>query len=120
MSNRDRWESKELPLLDDRHKKKYQALVGSLLYLMHAPRPDIAYTVIRLSQYSASPRSPHWDGLKRVLPSFLWVEGALWTTYLLVISMLRTRILLAADLLVDTYFCGTVLPFLGVPGFSKQ
>ena len=61
------WESKELPLLDDRNKKKYQALVGSLLYLMHATRPDIAYTIIRLSQYSAYPRSPHWDGLKRVL-----------------------------------------------------
>ena len=66
-SDRDRWESKELPLLDDRHKKKYQALVGSLLYLMHATRPDIAYTVIHLSQYSTSPRSPHWDSLKRVL-----------------------------------------------------
>ena len=66
-SERERWESKDLPLLDDRNKKRYQALVGSLLYLMHATRPDIAYTIIRLSQYSAYPRSPHWDGLKRVL-----------------------------------------------------
>ena len=66
-SDRERWENKELPLFDDRNKKKYQALVGCLLYLMHATRPDIVYTIIRLSKCSAYPRSPHCEGLKRIL-----------------------------------------------------
>lgn len=35
---------------------------------MHATRPDIAYAVIRLSQFAAHPRDCHWQSLKRVLP----------------------------------------------------
>ena len=34
---------------------------------MHATRPDLAYTIIRLSQYASSPRSIHWEGVKRLL-----------------------------------------------------
>lgn len=66
-SDKEKWGSSDSSPLDAHQKKKYQALVGSLLYLMHATRPDIAFTVIRLSQFSANPRSCHWDGLKRIL-----------------------------------------------------
>ena len=52
------------PLLDEAGKKRFQAAVGSISYLMHATRPDIAYTIIRLSQYASQPRSIHWDGIK--------------------------------------------------------
>jgi len=33
---------------------QYQAIIGSLLYLMLGTRPDIAFTVIKLSQFSAN------------------------------------------------------------------
>ena len=66
-SDKEKWGSSDSSPLDAHQKKKYQALVGSLLYLMHATRPDIAFTVIRLSQFSANPRSCHWDGFKRIL-----------------------------------------------------
>lgn len=67
ITDREKWEDSSSDLLNDRNKKRYQALVGSLLYLMHATRPDLAYSVIRLSQYSAKPRSCHWEGLQRIL-----------------------------------------------------
>ena len=54
-------------VLGIQEKKRYQALVGSVLYLMHATRPDLAYGVIRLSQYAARPRLSHWEGLLRIL-----------------------------------------------------
>ena len=30
-------------------------------------RPDIAYSVIKLSQYSSKPEQHHWEGVKRIL-----------------------------------------------------
>ena len=48
-------------------RRKYQKLVGCLLYMMHATRPDFAYTVIRLSQFASAPLTGHWLALKRVL-----------------------------------------------------
>jgi len=57
----------ESPLLNDACKKQYQRLIGCLLYLMHATRPDIAFVTIRLSQQSSTPMTHHWKDLKRVL-----------------------------------------------------
>ena len=65
--DRKRWEDNLSPLLDDKDKKRYQAAVGSVLYVMHATRPDLAYTIIRLSQFASCPRAIHWDAIKRVL-----------------------------------------------------
>lgn len=48
-SDKDKWVALNPPLLDEKNKKRYQAFVGSLLYLMHATRPDIAFVVMRLS-----------------------------------------------------------------------
>ena len=62
----ENWNS-DLTLLNDYAKKRYQALIGSLLYLTHGTRPDINYFVIKLSQYSSKPRLAHWGALKRVL-----------------------------------------------------
>lgn len=66
-SDRLRWDKDDTELLNAKTYKMYQALIGSLLYLMHATRPDIAYAVIKLSQYSSKPRECHWTSLKRVL-----------------------------------------------------
>ena len=41
--------------------QKYQAVIGSLLYLMLGTRPDIAYAVIKMSQFSANPSQEHFD-----------------------------------------------------------
>jgi hypothetical protein len=47
--------------------KEYQQLIGSLMYAMIATRPDIAYAVGKLAQYSSDPRKPHRDALDHVL-----------------------------------------------------
>jgi hypothetical protein len=46
---------------------QYQSIVGALMYAACATRPDIAYSVSTLSQYSARPNSTHFGALKRVL-----------------------------------------------------
>ena len=51
----------------DDERKLYQRLIGCLLYIMHGIRPDLAYSIIRLSQYAAAPMQDHWLALKRLL-----------------------------------------------------
>ena len=38
---------------------EYAQIIGSLMYLMNYTRPDIAYAVGRLSQYTQSPNQNH-------------------------------------------------------------
>jgi hypothetical protein len=40
---------------------QYQAIIGSLLYLMIGTRPDIAFAVTRLAQFAANPSKEHMD-----------------------------------------------------------
>ena len=47
--------------------KDYQAIVGSLMYIALATRPDIAFAVSALSRYSSRPRTSHLTAAKRVL-----------------------------------------------------
>ena len=46
---------------------QYSQVIGSLMYLMNATRPDIAYSVSRLSRYTSNPEKDHWEALVRVL-----------------------------------------------------
>ena len=46
---------------------KYSQVIGSLMYLMNATKPDIAYSVSRLSRYTSNLRKDHWEALVRVL-----------------------------------------------------
>ena len=46
---------------DSKLRTKYQSVIGSLLYLMLGTRPDIAYAVIKMSQFSANPSQEHLD-----------------------------------------------------------
>jgi len=39
---------------------QYQAIIGSLLYLMLGICSDIAFAVIKLSQFSANPSKEHF------------------------------------------------------------
>ena len=45
---------------------QYQAIIGSLLYLMLGTCPDIAYAVIKLSQFSANPSKDHSEQAKYI------------------------------------------------------
>lgn len=47
--------------------KLYQKLVGSLNYVAHASRPDVAFAVNALSRFLQKPRDIHMDAAKRVL-----------------------------------------------------
>ena len=75
-SDKDKWNKEETALLNPKAHKQYQALVGSLLYLMHATRPDIAFAVIRSSQFSPKLRECHWQGLKRIVRYLKGTAGA--------------------------------------------
>lgn len=46
--------------------KEYMQVIGSLHYLAFT-RPDIAYSVNRLSQFMHSPTDEHWKAAKRIL-----------------------------------------------------
>jgi hypothetical protein len=48
-------------------KDQYMSLIGSLMYIALATRPDIAYAVTALSRYNASPLQMHITAAKRVL-----------------------------------------------------
>ena len=53
-------------------KKKYQAAIGSLNYVMIATRPDICVAVGFLSQFMSNPSMDHWQGVKRI---FRYLKG---------------------------------------------
>lgn len=45
----------------------YQGANGSLLYLALGTRPDIAYAVIKLAQFSSNPSVAHWTAIRRTM-----------------------------------------------------
>jgi Reverse transcriptase (RNA-dependent DNA polymerase) len=53
-------------------RQKFQTVIGSLLYLMLGTRPDIAYAVIKMSQFSANPSEDH---LNRVIYIMHYLAG---------------------------------------------
>ena len=46
---------------------RYQRVIGQLMYLMRGSRPDICFTVSRLSRYVAKPAVRHWKCAMQVL-----------------------------------------------------
>ena len=44
----------------------YQSIIGSLLYLMIGTRPDIAFAVTHLSQFSTNPTKDHYKAAQHV------------------------------------------------------
>ena len=79
-SERKRWDLDETEFLNTQLPRKYQALIGSLLYVMHGTRLDIAYPVITLSQYTSKLRVVHWHSLKRILR---YLKGTMTATSIL-------------------------------------
>ena len=56
--------------------RRYQTLMGSLLYLATNLRPDIAYATSLLSQHMSNPEPKHWKAAKKVLR---YLKGTLTT-----------------------------------------
>jgi hypothetical protein len=52
---------------DNRDQLRYSQIVGSLMYLASATRPDISFAVSKLSRYMSNPGDDHWHALERVL-----------------------------------------------------
>lgn len=50
-----------------KEKWPYRELIGSLMYLSVATRPDITNTVVKLAQFVSNPNLSHWKAAKRVL-----------------------------------------------------
>ena len=46
---------------------RYQPIIGSLMYLVSATRPDLVYTISHLSQFCSNPSKSHLGAAKRVL-----------------------------------------------------
>jgi hypothetical protein len=54
--------------------RKYQSIIGTLMYAMTGTRPDLAFAVSKLSQFASNPNTEHWTSLKRILR---YVQGTL-------------------------------------------
>ena len=46
---------------------RYSHIIGSLMYLASATRPDISFTVSKLSRFMSNPGTDHWHALERVM-----------------------------------------------------
>ena len=46
---------------------EYASAIGSLMYAMHGTRPDIAFSVCKLSRFTINPSIDHWKAIGRVL-----------------------------------------------------
>jgi hypothetical protein len=42
---------------------RYSQIIGSLMYLASATRPDISYAVSKLSWFVSNPDEDHWQAL---------------------------------------------------------
>nr|CAH65871.1 OSIGBa0103I21.4 [Oryza sativa] len=50
-----------------RDQLRYSQIIGSLMYLASATRPDISFAVSKLSRFVSNPRDDHWQALERVM-----------------------------------------------------
>jgi hypothetical protein len=46
---------------------QYSQMIGSLMYLASATRPDISFAVSKLSRFTSNPGDDHWRALERVM-----------------------------------------------------
>ena len=75
--NLDNWEDEEdtSPIegsSSNRLTDGYAALIGSLMYLAISTRPDIAFPVNKLAQFTSNPKTMHWTAVKRI---FRYLKG---------------------------------------------
>ena len=56
-----------------RLRSQYQSVISSLLYLMLGTRPDIAFAIIKMSQFSVNPTEDHLNHAKYI---FHYLQGS--------------------------------------------
>jgi hypothetical protein len=54
---------------------EYRAAIGSLMYTAIGTKPEIAYAVQKLSQYTSNPSPKHWTAVKRVFHYLKGTQG---------------------------------------------
>ena len=52
---------------DTKDQLRYSQIIGSLMYLASATRPDIAYAVSKLSRFVSNPGEDHWRAIERLM-----------------------------------------------------
>jgi hypothetical protein len=52
---------------DKAFRRKYQSIVGSLMYAMLGTRPDLAFAVSVISRFSSNPAKAHMKAVERIL-----------------------------------------------------
>ncbi|XP_038726421.1 uncharacterized protein LOC120017315 [Tripterygium wilfordii] len=57
----------EAPFWKEAVNSEIESVLSSLMYIMNCTRPDIAYSVNKLSRYTSNPGHEHWKALLRVL-----------------------------------------------------
>jgi hypothetical protein len=50
-----------------RDQLRYSQIIGSLMYLASAMRPNISFAVSKLSRFISNPADDHWRALERVM-----------------------------------------------------
>ena len=67
---------------------EYSRIIGSLMYVMNCTRPDIAYSVSKLSRYTSNPGVDHWKEIIRVLKYLRYTQnyGLHYTRYPVVLE----------------------------------
>jgi hypothetical protein len=50
-----------------RDQLRYSQVIGSLMYLASATKPDISFVVSKLSRFTSNPGDDHWRALERVM-----------------------------------------------------
>jgi len=60
-------ETEQSTVLSDKDKKKYQSIVGELLYAANVTRPDLGFSVGRLCQRLSNPYDHHMEAAKRIM-----------------------------------------------------
>ena len=50
-----------------RDQMRYSQIIGPLMYLVSAMRPDISFVVSKLSRFVSNPGDDHWHALERVM-----------------------------------------------------
>ena len=50
-----------------RDQLRYSQIIGSLMYLASATRPDISFAVSKLSRFVSNPGDDHWKALERLM-----------------------------------------------------
>ena len=52
---------------EPRDQLRYSQIIGSLMYLASAIRPDISFAVSKMSRFMSNPGIDHWHALERVM-----------------------------------------------------